>query len=113
MSENRFFTVTQKEDVLIATFLPECTKIDAKNYAAIEDAAMEVADNMTESEFVFDLKNITYVSSAGLRMFSAVNNHLQENGIEYSLKNLTHDILKMFQLTGYSSMFRVEEQANY
>lgn len=113
MENNTFFSVTKENDSLVATFSKDCTKIDAKNYSDIEDAAIKVAAEMTEGEFVFDLQNIVYVSSAGLRMFSAINNVLQESGVEYRLKNLTKDILKMFQLTGYSSMFKVEGQPEY
>lgn len=113
MTENKFFSVVTEEDTLVATFSPECTKIDAKNYSDIEDIAKEIAEEMTESEFVFDLKNVVYVSSAGLRMFSAINSILQETGTEYKLINLTKDILKMFQLTGYSSMFKVEGQPEF
>lgn len=113
MNDNNFFTITKEDDSLVATFLPTCTKIDAKNYSDIEDETIKAISDISESEFVFDLKNIVYVSSAGLRMFSAINNALQETGTEYRLKNLSKDILKMFQLTGYSSMFRVEGQSDY
>lgn len=113
MSGNDFFTITKEDDSLVATFMSTCAKIDAKNYSDIEDAALQVIADITESEFVFNLENIVYVSSAGLRMFSAINNSLQESGIEYRLINLTKDILKLFQLTGYSSMFRVEGKPEY
>ena len=113
MENNQFFTLTKENDSLIAIFNSNCTKIDAKNYSDIEDAAKSAIEDIQESEFVFDLNNIVYVSSAGLRMFSAINNELQEIGVEYKLINLTKDILKMFQLTGYSSMFRVEGQPEF
>lgn len=110
---NHFFTVSKQDDLLMAVFNPECTKVDAKNYSEIEACAMAVVEDMAENEFVFDLQNVVYVSSAGLRMFSAISNAAQESGAEYRLINLKKDILKMFQLTGYSSMFKVEGELEY
>ena len=68
---------------------------------------------MVEDELIFDLDNVIYVSSAGLRMFSSLNTKLQDDGVGYQLINLMDEILKMFQLTGYSSMFKVTEKPKY
>lgn len=112
MEENKFFTVEHNEDSVVVTFVEE-SKVDATNYSEIEEIVMNFIDTMSESEFVFDLKNVIYVSSAGLRMFSAINNAVSDAGIDYKLINLKKNILSMFQLTGYSSMFKVEGQPDY
>ena len=54
------------------------------------------------------MKEVTYVSSAGLRMFSAVNQKATENIISYKLIQMKESISKLFQLTGYASAFTIE-----
>lgn len=113
MESTAYFSIKKENDSITAVFNENCTKIDAKNYSEIEADAESVIRDMTEREFIFDLKNVVYVSSAGLRMFSSINTAVAETGAEYRLINLKNDILKMFQLTGYSSMFKVERQPEY
>lgn len=107
-----FFTVTKNaEGVVTVMFMENCQKIDAKNFEDIQTKAINLLqDDDKITEFVFDLDNVIYVSSAGLRMFSSVNKVAQERDVEYRLVNLRKDILKMFQLTGYASIFRIEQK---
>lgn len=115
MSQN--FVITEKDDCMVIKFEPCCPKIDARNY---EDVQREILDILKgkESEdkdiksLIFDLSNIVYVSSAGLRMFSAVNRVAIDRCIDYKLVDLIPDVYRMFELTGYVSQFRIEEQVS-
>ena len=114
--DNQFFTVDndKNKDIVTVKFLDTCQKIDAKNYESIQLDATAILKKCTEdSSFVFDLDNVVYVSSAGLRMFSSVNKVAQEQNVSYKLINLRKDILKMFQLTGYASIFKIEEKVEF
>lgn len=113
--DNKYFTTTINNDKMVFEFCQNCTKVDAKNFQEIEEAAKEEINSASDSisEVEFNLGNVTYVSSAGLRMFSAINSLSQEHGLDYSVVNLRKDILKMFQLTGYSSIFRTIEKPEY
>ena len=113
--ENIYFETKCDGDRLTFEFKKECVKVDAKNFQEIEELAKAEIDahSGTISEVEFDLSNVTYVSSAGLRMFSAINSVSQDHGLDYSVVNLRKDILKMFQLTGYSSIFRTIEKPEY
>lgn len=115
MGEEFFEIKRNNSDTVIAKFNETCQKIDAKNFESIQNEAITfLADeDKAISEFVFDLDNVIYVSSAGLRMFSAINKIAQQADIEYKLINLRKDILKMFQLTGYASIFKIEEKAQF
>lgn len=112
MEAGNYFAV-QREGDIVRIIFNENTKIDARNYSEIEDEVMNIIDDMSSGELIFDLCNVVYVSSAGLRMFSTINSEVMKEGIEYCLVNLKTDILKMFQLTGYASMFRVEGRKTY
>lgn len=84
-------------------------KIDAMNYETIQAEVMELLDNVTElREFIFDMSAVTYVSSAGLRMFSAINKAVSEKEAHYILIEMRTDIYKMFQMTGYASAFSIK-----
>lgn len=113
--DNKYFKTTINDDKIIFEFYKECTRVDAKNFQEIEEAARAEIDAVsgTISEVEFNLSNVAYVSSAGLRMFSAVNSLAQEHGLDYSVVDLRKDILKMFQLTGYSSIFKTVEKPEF
>ena len=83
-------------------------KIDASNSETIQEYIASLIDENELSELVFDMNDVTYVSSAGLRMFSALNQKSIEYSIEYRLINMRQDIQKMFQMTGYASAFSIE-----
>lgn len=83
-------------------------KIDASNSETIQEYVVKLIDETELTSIVFDMNDVTYVSSAGLRMFSAVNQKSIEYGIEYRLINMRQDIQKMFQMTGYASAFSIE-----
>lgn len=82
-------------------------RIDAANYEQIQAEVEGLLEEGVET-FTFDVNDVTYVSSAGLRMFSSVNKVCKSKGIEYKLSGLREDIMKMFRLTGYASVFKIE-----
>lgn len=83
-------------------------KIDARNFEDIQIKVSSIVDNEPIDGLVFDMDEVTYVSSAGLRMFSAINQVTAEKGLSYKLTNMREDIIKMFQMTGYASAFCIE-----
>lgn len=85
-------------------------KIDALCFAEIQEKAVALLDQENVVGIVFDMKNVSYVSSAGLRMFSAVHKKSVSAGKSYKLTQIRGDILKLFQMTGYASAFCLEMQ---
>ena len=105
---SEFFTIAKNGNNITLTFNDSCTSIDAKNFSSIEkDAIIVMNENTDMQSLIFDLSNITYLSSAGLRMFSAIHNAAQESHIDYELVGCSKDIKEMFLLTGYSSIFTI------
>lgn len=86
-------------------------KIDAVCFAEIQDAAVELLERNDVVGIVFDMKDVSYVSSAGLRMFSTVHKKSVSAGKSYKLTQIRGDIMKLFQMTGYASAFCLEVQA--
>lgn len=99
-------TNVQKENGTCTIFLTG--KIDAANYEAIRDEAIGHIEEDDVDELVFDMDEVVFVSSAGLRMFSSVNQRIAELEKDYMLVNLREDMMKFFQMTGYSSAFCIK-----
>lgn len=86
-------------------------KIDSTNLNDIEVEAQELleTDDSIES-LVFDINEVVYVSSAGLRVFSAVNKICKKRKIKYKVIGVRADILAIFKMTGYASIFPIEQK---
>lgn len=83
-------------------------KISAFNYEKIQTEIIKVLEGTDAKKLVFDMDKVIYVASAGLRMFSTLNQKAIELGKEYELMNARKDIVSMFAMTGYASAFRIE-----
>jgi len=83
-------------------------KIDASNYEEIQDKVFSILSEHRPELFVFNMDAVSYVSSAGLRMFSAVNKKTAEMETSYSLVRMREAVMKLFQMTGYASAFHIE-----
>jgi len=86
--------------------------VATENYQQIQSTVEDKINQEDENfdSLVFDLDNVTYVSSAGLRMFSFFSQLMIENDKEYHLINLDPMLKKMFMLTGYASSYDIKEK---
>ena len=83
-------------------------KIDADDYEDIQKTVISLAEENDIKSIIFNMDSVTYVSSAGLRMFSAINQYAEEKQYVYKLVEMQNAILKMFQMTGYANAFQIE-----
>ena len=70
----------------------------------------KVIDNGLDgvTRLIFDLKDMDYISSAGLRvLLSAHKKMIGKNGM--LLKNVCEEIMEIFEVTGFIDMFQVGE----
>ena len=83
-------------------------KIDATNYTDIE--ILEEMKDEAVKTIVFDLNEVTYISSAGLRMFSGINQECLRLGKNLiKLINVNEELYKLFKMCGYTSSFEFEQ----
>lgn len=71
-----------------------------------EKALMEIREEAV-THLVFEMKQVTYISRAGLTMFSKLNLQAGEMEKGYQLRNLRADIAEMFQMMGYAAAFSI------
>ena len=54
----------------------------------------------------FDLKNLTYISSAGLRLLLKYQTMKKKNGMK--LKNIRREIMSILNITGFNKFLNIE-----
>jgi anti-sigma B factor antagonist len=62
-------------------------------------------ENVTK--LIIDLKEVDYVSSAGLRVLLTLENLMEENG-EMKVINVSPNVKEVFDMTGFSSILTLE-----
>ncbi len=61
-----------------------------------------------DQQIVFDCAGLTYVSSAGLRVFIATFRHLSMHGGGMAFASLTQSVSELFRLAGLDGLFMIE-----
>ncbi len=56
---------------------------------------------------ILDLEKLSYVSSAGLRVFVMADQQLQAKAGELNVKNVPADIMDIFEMTGFDNMLTI------
>ena len=59
---------------------------------------------------VFDLAELTYISSAGLRIFLGVMQVMEEQG-EMILRNVRPEVMDVLEITGFADYMNIERGA--
>ena len=62
----------------------------------------------TDCDVVIDCKELSYISSSGLRIILNVFKHTRSNGHKAILKNVSDDVIEVFNLSGFLQLFIVE-----
>lgn len=96
----------EKEEDAVKIFL--AGEIDAGNFEEIESEIRKLISESEQGVFLFDMEEVSYISSAGLRMFSNIKKALSEQKRELKLVQVRGDIFKLFRMTGYSGAIPME-----
>ena len=77
-------------------------------------AAQEVAPRMNalaeeaSGTVILDCKELTYISSSGLRIFLTLRKAAAEKGGRIIVRNLCDDIRGVFMMTGFLNLFDIQ-----
>ena len=73
-----------------------------------EDLGKVIQSELSDvTELIFDLKDLTYTSSAGLRQFLVAHKIMEEQGMMV-LKNPCEMVMDIFDETGFSNILNIE-----
>ena len=97
-------TINEQEGRLIAALSGDL------NNAASTQAERGLAPifERTDCDVVIDCKELNYISSSGLRIILNVFKHTRSNGHKAILKNVSDDVIEVFNLSGFLQLFVVE-----
>ena len=60
------------------------------------------------TKLTFDFAGLEYLTSAGLRVLLEAQQNMDDNGGEMILKNVSDDIMEVFELTGFDDVLTIE-----
>lgn len=80
-------------------------RLDTLTSPDLEDKLDEVFDDA--EKLIFDLSQLEYISSAGLRVLLGASQEMDERG-EMVIRNLTEPVQDVFDVTGFSDAFDIE-----
>lgn len=86
-------------------------EVRAKVDEVLKDVSDDAKANREVDTLVFDLTNVKYISSAGLRMFADFAMEMEDRGCEYEVRNVPHEkdrnVYRVFELTGYTAAYKL------
>ena len=83
-------------------------RIDGANATAFQDA-LENAMGEGNEPVVLDLENLTYISSAGLRVILLVARERQNKGAQFALCSLSGQVKEVFAVGGFDKFLPIHD----
>lgn len=95
------------------------SEMDGKIIARLDGELDTAAAVHTEKEFqplldskdkdiTLECSGLRYISSSGLRLFLSLLKSAKANGCNLTLENLNDNIMKVFNMTGFSALFNIK-----
>ena len=73
--------------------------------AAETEKAMNPLNDVEGKDVIIDFTDLTYISSAGLRIFLGILQNTQEKGRHVYIKGINDTVRSVFTITGFSNIF--------
>lgn len=81
-------------------------KIDTNTSGQLED---QVKDYLNCQTLFLDLKDVDYVSSAGLRVILLFYKSLKSANSKFVIRHVQDDVMDIFDMTGFSTFLTFED----
>ena len=75
--------------------------IDATTAPSVTEKVKEMFKEKVPKMLIFDLSEVRYLSSAGLRSFAEIQNLCNKSSVKFVSINLTKQIYQLFNMTGF------------
>jgi len=81
-------------------------RLDTMTAPSLEEEVKNSIDGI--KELIFDLKDLVYVSSAGLRVLLSAQKTMNKQG-SMTIKNANEEVMEIFEVTGFIDILNIEE----
>ena len=81
-------------------------RLDTLTSPELDEELSESLDGITN--LVFDMTDLTYISSAGLRLLLMYHNKMKKQG-KMSIRNLRKEVMTVLKLTGFDKFLKIEQ----
>lgn len=82
-------------------------KLDTQTSTEAESYFEEASDRF--DHLILNMEELSYVSSAGLRILKRTHIKMNKNGGLLSLKNVNENIMEVFEITGFAGLLNFIE----
>jgi anti-sigma B factor antagonist len=94
----------QEKNTLVATFVGRLDT-PASGEAAV---AVQPLIESAEKTIILDCRELTYISSSGLRIFLSIRKAAASKGGRVIIHGINNDIRQIFVMTGFLNLFEIE-----
>ena len=84
-------------------------RLDTNTSSELEKEIGELFEN-NQNKMVLDLKDLAYVSSAGLRVLLSAQKKINQTSGEMIIENPNPDIMEIFEVTGFVDVLKIQKQ---
>lgn len=82
-------------------------QLDTLTFPDFEKAVSQIVSSSSMS-VILNGTELTYISSAGLRLLLTLQKGMKAKGGTLRLKNIQQDIMDIFRITGFTSILTIE-----
>ena len=105
-NEEEYFMLTIKDEKNGGDLIIELEgRLDTTTANQLEERVNAVIDGVTN--LTFNLKNLEYISSAGLRVLLSAQKIMNKQG-EMVVSHPTEEVQEIFEVTGFSDIFTIQ-----
>lgn len=97
----------QKEKKVTALTINLIGRLDTNTAPELENSLEADLDGI--NELYLNLKELDYISSAGLRIILKYHKHFKSNGGKFIILNPKDEVLEVFDMTGFSTFLEIKE----
>ena len=98
----------EKDNVITAQLVG---RLDTAVSQEVANALQPMIDK-AEKTLVLDCKELSYISSSGLRIFLTVRKAAAAKGGKVIVRDINNEIRQVFMMTGFLNLFEIQESNN-
>ena len=97
--------ITEKDNVMTAQLIGRLDTAVSQEVATSMQPVIEQANKT----IVLDCKELSYISSSGLRIFLTIRKAAAGKGGKVIVRDINNEIRQVFMMTGFLNLFEIQE----